>query len=762
MTSPFTGSPAADTANPPDSDISLGGVAPSEARSAEGAGQPSYAAGLPVTDTDSESQRRVDDTTADQESDDQPEDRPVPGLVAEHEQVVAAATRVDIRVNKNDGQVIGQLYEAVQRHSGAELPKEYIENELKNYVEVGSEAELTSLLQTNRVLVLQAEHSGTGRWTTALHLLSTIPGPKLTIRRIRRESGDSLDMNGLRGQRETGWILDLRDPDENIPPKADFDHEIRQVSDLRSDGSYLVVLVSSTLWDRIGRSATGLVRTLEPPDSFELFRSFLGSSDITYSDNWAEKFEQRVKTLRPALVRTWSQAFISSHNVFETKNGRPPLPDREEDIDEMKKIVQNAVSEWMDILADWHSKADRTSYERNYLLLAAVYGGAPIDDVHRKIASLAEALGERAQKSGPLAGQQGPGLVQLARQINAALLPDGSLRFPGPGFAEAVVRYFWLDRPNLTRDFLQWTTRLSRELERPEESQLAEQLATRMIPWVLHHTQATSSAALLRLVASEWSESKNLATNAHDLLVMACLDQKVGSRSRRAIGSWVNQKETTAELLRTLARVFGTLTPAHKNFLGRLGDLAASEMEGVPEAVGEAIRNLWANDEFRPILRKKLISWFDIENEHLRQSAASAFLQLSLQRDTDGSLTLLRELGASDWVMLGWRAVLDEPKPGALANHAFMEWLDAAATTVTRAEPIFTTLVSAIHDTPKDDLRGTRYLNLGRLGGHWVSHSGVLSEPVRDQFFYQLNRRTQLADPSSGIAFQDREDSPVV
>src|ERR1700733_10925018 len=99
MTSPFTGSTAADAANPPEPGIPLGGVAPSEARSAEEAGQSPYATGLSVTGTDSESQRRVDDTTADQESDDPLEDRPVPDAVAEHEQVVASATRVDIRVN---------------------------------------------------------------------------------------------------------------------------------------------------------------------------------------------------------------------------------------------------------------------------------------------------------------------------------------------------------------------------------------------------------------------------------------------------------------------------------------------------------------------------------------------------------------------------------------------------------------------------------------------------------------------------------------
>jgi hypothetical protein len=91
-------------------------------------------------------------------------------------------------------------------------------------------------------------------------------------------------MSGLRGRRDTGWILDLRDPDESIPAKIDFGHELLQVSDLRSDGSYLVVLISTALWSRIGRGATALARTVEPPNSLELLGTFLRSSDITHAD----------------------------------------------------------------------------------------------------------------------------------------------------------------------------------------------------------------------------------------------------------------------------------------------------------------------------------------------------------------------------------------------------------------------------------------------------------------------------------------------
>jgi hypothetical protein len=683
------------------------------------------------------------------------DEQPPPSLVQAQEHA-PAGTRIDIRVGRGDGLIVGQWFEAVERHSGADLTP-WVVPELKDYVPIGNETELCALLRDNHVLVLHADQPGSGRWTAALRLLSTFPERELTIRRIRRESGDGFTMTGLRGQRSTGWILDLRDPDESMPAKADFGHELLQASDLRADGSYLVVLASTELWRRIGYGATALARKPEPPDSVNLLMALLKSSGVVRHEAWTDSFGQEIKPLRPAQIREWSQVLAASLYEFEVKKGRPADPDVDDDRKEIEKTVRSAVSGWMEVLADWHKAPERTSYERNYLLLAAVYDGAPIDAVHRQVASLAKALGEKGQQAEPLAGQQGPGLVQLAQQTKAELLPNGRLRFPGPGFAEAVVRYFWTDRPHLANDFMGWTVQLSLELKHPQGSQLAE----RMAPWVLHHAQATSSTRLLRLVADEWSEDSNLAVHAHEFLVMASLDPQIGSRARKALSSWANQDGASPALLKTLARVFATLTPAHEQMLGRLGDLARSVKVGVPDAVGEAITALWDNREFRPRLSSILISWLDAEQEPLRQAAASAFLHLALQRDSAGHPILVRELQPSvpDWAIRGWRAALEARGPSPTAYQAFMAWLDTAATQDTSMEPVFATLVSAVHDTPTDDLRGQRFLNLGRLGERWVLQSDVLNEQERNTIRHELENRTQLADPHRALMREENGPS---
>jgi hypothetical protein len=668
--------------------------------------------------------------------------RPVAGVI---EQVASRGASVDIRAKHVSGQIIGQLFEAVQRHSGAPLSQEWVDNELKDYVPIGNEDQLRRKLQDNRVLVLFADHSGSGRWTAALRLLSTVSEDRLTIRRIRRESGDSFVMAGLRRDTRTGWILDLRDPDESMPVKADFGHELHQNQDLRTDGSYLVVLVSTSLWEQIGDGASMLAERLVPPDSLTLFTAFLKSAGVMDPEAWTERFKPRIGTLRPAQVREWARALGSSYSEYLAKNGRTPSPDHDADGEKFAETVRNSASGWMEELAKWHAASGRTSYDRNYLLLAAVYDGAAVDAVHSRVASLAQALGEKGAQAEPLDGQQGPGLIELTRTIKAELLPDGRLRFPGPGFAEAVVQYFWLDRPNLTSAFTRWTVQLSLELKHP----LGSQLAQRMAPWVLHHAQATRTTRLLRLVAAAWSEDQNLAERAHDLLVMASLDEQVGSLARKTIGAWATQETTSAALLRTLALVFKTLTPAHIQMLGRLGDLASSPKDGVADAVGEAIHDLWSNADLRDRLRATLIAWFSGDQETLQQAATSAFLYLALQQDGNGQPILLGEPNAStpEWVIRGWRTVLEADEPAPLARRSFMAWLDTAATRETWTEPVTVALVSAVHDTPTAHLRGQRFLNLVRLAEGWTIQSDVLNDQERKKFRRELEHRTQQADP---------------
>ncbi|MEV6821470.1 hypothetical protein AB0M72_22230 [Nocardiopsis dassonvillei] len=671
-----------------------------------------------------------------------------PDLADEQRHDTDSKIKIDLRAQSNSGLMIGQLFEAVQRHSGAPMSRDWVEQQTAGYLSIGNGKKAAALLEDNRVLVLVADQPGSGRWTAGLHLLSTVPENPIVIRRIRRESGDSFNMDGLRGNENTGWILDLRDPEESIPEKCDLGLELLQNQDLRADNSYLVVLVGTALWERIGHGAVSLALTPDPPNSIQLFTELLRSSGVNNPEQWARdhRFKPKIERLLPGQVWEWARVVALSYSQYEKSKGYKVGDPGTEGFEEVAKAAGNAVSGWMDVLAGWHSAPGRISYERNYLLLTAVLDGAQIDGVHRHITSLAQAFGESKEDARPPKGQQGPGLIQLARQIGAVPLHGGGLQFPGPGFAEAVVQYFWRDRPELTDAFIRWTAQLPLDLK----SAHGERLAERMVPWVVHHAQATRSTRLLRTVATDWSEGGVLVQYAQELLVAASLDPQIGHRTRTALGTWINDAGTEAPLLKALARVCQRLAPAHPTqMLRRLGDLALSTQEGVSEAVVEAIDVLWNDADLRPRLHRTLISWFNDEQETPRQSAVSAFLHLARQGDDEKQLVLLRELEATngDWVIRGWRTVLEADEPTDLARQACSVWLDVAALHEGAREQIITVLVRAVHDTPSDRLRGRRFLNLGRLADHWLSHGQVLDKEARSAYRKKLIDCTEAADP---------------
>ncbi|MBV2151274.1 hypothetical protein [Kitasatospora sp. SUK 42] len=655
------------------------------------------------------------------------------------------APQVGLHAGVNHGQMIGQLFEAVQRHSGAPLSAEYIERQLQGYLPIGNESDAQRILQENQVLVLFADRSGSGRWTAALQLLAGYQ-KLLKVRRIRRDSGDSFSMEGLRGHKRTGWILDLRAEDESLPAQCDLAAELHDVDALRTDESYLIVVMSKAIRTQSGIDLDELALTPEPPNGIELFAKCLTEAKAPLAEALAKepRFTTDLLQLPPGRIVAWARTVAAAAIGYQAAVGRPLTP-TDDDFTKVAAAAGSAVDGWLEELVTWHSAAGRTSYERNYLLLTAVFEGEAIPEVHKKVASLASALGEKGERAARLAGQQGPGLFELARQINATLLPDGRIRYPGPGYAEAVVRYFWRDRPDLNHAFTAWTAELCKELGKAE----GIRLATRMIPWIQHHLQSTRSTRLLQRVVADWSADGDLAPIAHTLLVGAALLPQVDRLTLDAIDTWLDKGDTPASLLQTLARTCQSLAPAHPTrMLRRLGVLADSTADGVADAVGNAVNALWSDEDLRPRLHTTLVSWLDSPHESLRDAAASAFLNLA-QQEFEGVPALLYEPGtpAAPWVVTGWRTVLEALDPSPLAHRAGQAWLNSAATVPGSQEQILATLVSAVHDTPTDYLRGQRVMNLTRLAERWLLLSTVVDEAGRSALRLSLGARLQEADP---------------
>jgi hypothetical protein len=305
------------------------------------------------------------------------------------------APQVGLHAGVNHGQMIGQLFEAVQRHSGAPLSAEYIERQLQGYLPIGNESDAQRILQKNQALVLFADRAGSGRWMAALQLLAE--HQKLpTVRRIRRDPGDSFSMEGLKGHRRTGWILDLRAEDDSLPAQCDLAAQLHDVDALRADESYLIVVMSKTLRTQVGIDLDELALTPEPPNGVELFAKCLRNAEAPLAAALANepRFTTDLLHLPPSRVVAWARTVAAAAIGYQAAVGRPLTP-TDDDFTAVAAAAGSAVDGWLEELVTWHSAAGRTSYERNYLLLTAVFEGEAVPEVHKKVASLASALGEK-------------------------------------------------------------------------------------------------------------------------------------------------------------------------------------------------------------------------------------------------------------------------------------------------------------------------------------------------------------------------------
>jgi hypothetical protein len=670
---------------------------------------------------------------------------------SEHDPAVTlTGPRVRMGAGLNYGTMIGQLIQETFRiHRGLPLPPDWVNQQLTGYVQPQNEPTLADKLYKTNVLVLTAAAAGSGRWTTALKLLKHAPDGPLTIRRVRREAGDEFQMSGLRSRERTGWILDLRAPGENVPPGTMLGIELAQAQILKDAHSYLVVLLSPGLWEQIGAGASNLADELDPPDAADVLVSHLNKGEICPDPGeWARdhRIQLHLKGLNPGQARSWVQTIEQVELDYGARAAAGAVP-----ADAFAEKVDAAIkshSGWFDEIANWHSDPARTSFERNYLLTMAVYDSVfedrQVDDVHEKVTSLAGALGEIVT---PPRGHEGPGLVELTRKAGAKLQPSGIVVFPGPGYAEAVTDYFWLDRPHLLDGFTRWTVKQCLGQEQPYQSRLAD----KVIPWVLRHTQSTRSTPFLRSVAERWSEEPRLANHAADLLTAACLDQLIGKLTRDALGDWVGQARTTAALKRTLTQVFQAIAPVYpKATLRRLATLAESAEPAVGDAVGAAIRALWEDKELRPRLLEVVTAWPESPKREVQQAAVNAFLHVARTANRTGIPVLIADdTATSAWVTNSWRRVLEEADLSDLALEAARAWLDAAATSPSEYDRVMNVFVSAVHGTRGDDQRGTRSYNLMRIAEDWRILGQVLDEADRNRIRADLVDRMRESDPQT-------------
>lgn len=632
---------------------------------------------------------------------------------------------------------------------------------------------LGALIDPGSIVIIGGRPGG-GRTITGLALLA----------HLRAATGATVSTLGYGGAREfsvrrvphdkrCGYLLELPTDDAEFAVSSDFGRTLHAVRDLlRRTSSHLVVITTDEQWDRVGHGAP--VRSVEvtPAAAREIAAAWLRiwAPDVPV-DRWiehpdiADLLERETPRGAMDLVGLIARAAHTAKDrlpaleaTVDGENPAHPLANDEKEFHRRVSSVVAARKSWRRQLLDWHRKPGRTSFERNFLLTAATLREAPVGEVYAAAVALAQQFHDEV----PPAGQQGPGIIQLADAVEADLSGDDDrLEFPRPGWDDAVLHYFWIDRPLSRQQFLTWIAHApltaTREIQKlspggstVDRASRAERMASFALRWAARQRRPD----YLEKIVTTWHGQNDLWPAAVDALTRACFDPLIGRETHNLLLNW--SKGQAPALLEAVTAVcagdFGRAYPGKA--LVRLGHAAGSRYEKVTEVVRTAVQTLWREQSVSNALMTEILKWCSASDEVRRAGGRRAFTALAELRSEDEvafPALLAPGVGAEDPLMTepdvhsrlwiadvarGWRSILESSAARTEAVAAGRLWFDACLVRPEARSTIFHVFRLAVAE-PGEDGAGLQHQLLDLLY-EW--------QPVDDQTTDRVALRRALTD----------------
>lgn len=610
---------------------------------------------------------------------------------------------------------------------------------------------LGALLDPGSIVVMGGRPGG-GRTITGLALLA----------HLRAATGATVSTLGYGGAREfsvrrvphdkrCGYLLELPTDDAEFAVSSNFGQTLHAVRDLlRRTSSHLVVITTDEQWDRIGHGAP--VRSVEvtPAAARDIAAAWLRiwAPDVP-ADRWIEhpdiadlleretpRGAMEIVGLIARAAHTAKDRLPALEATVDGENPAHPLANDEKEFHRRVSSVVAARKSWRRQLLDWHRKPGRTSFERNFLLAAATLREAPVGEVYAAAATLARQF----QDEVPPAGQQGPGIIQLADAVEADLSGDDDrLEFPRPGWDDAVLHYFWIDRPLSRQQFLTWIAHAPRTATKEiqklspggstvDRATRAERMASFALRWAARQRRPD----YLEKIVTAWHGQADLWPAAVDALTRACFDPLIGRETHNLLLNW--SKGQDPALLEAVTAVcagdFGRAYPGKA--LVRLGHAAGSRYVKVTEVVRTAVQTLWREQSVSSALMSEILKWCTASDEVRRAGGRRAFTALAELRSEDEvtfPALLAPGVGAEDPLMTepdvhsrlwiadvarGWRSILESSAARTEAVAAGRLWFDACLVRPEARSTIFHVFRLAVAE-PGEDGSGLQHQLLDLL-----------------------------------------------
>ncbi|MET8550166.1 hypothetical protein [Micromonospora zamorensis] len=609
-----------------------------------------------------------------------------------------------------DSSIIGvQISYFIDPSADREIPSEVLRSARSVFVETEAfQAAASSFANQDNVVVL-AGQPGSGRKSTALALMADLHS-RHKNRIAILPYGGSPDYSARRipAERGGGYILELPSDDavDDFKVSPNFGALLASISRiLRERGSRLVVVTTSEQWKRIGFNSSCVALEVEPVDGLSIVERRLSKE---YGDEVADQWTRHPSVI--ALLEfedPWGSVEIFGLIKRTIHDPAPPLTraDRlafglgeDSDESEFSRRVLSMVSarrSWRSQLLSWHKERHRTSFHRNFLLAGATLREAPVADLYQGAIDLCSEFEEDGISQ--LRGQQAPGVIELVDEVAADLTDQDTIRFRRPGWPEAAIEYFWLDRPLYRDKFIQWAAAaalrpvVSNSTRDSAASRIdrADAIAEFVLAWSLRHNQPM----LLQELVDKWHNTL-VWPAAVRAVTNACFDQHSGRAVHRLLLSW--SKSGQPSLLTAVAEVcagsFGRAYPGKA--LVRLRHLASSASAETLTAVKEAVQGLWNDLSVRPSLIAEVVAWCGSTDPRRNRSGRFAFAALAEMADSAGVPLLLRQIisNPSDdiarLVTVGWKAILDVDEDKEAQVAATRAWVEVGAFDPIFREPV--------------------------------------------------------------------------
>jgi hypothetical protein len=534
-----------------------------------------------------------------------------------------------------------------------------------------------------------------------------------------------------------GYLLELPPDEGDFEVDDSFGGNLNKLVDrLQRRDCRLIVLTRPEQWRRISHGAPDGVAselgTVSPRDIAE--RWLLGQVPDFPAAKWLD--HPGIKPLltgqAPTDVLNLVYLMLEEHRAAQSAAADASAPDKalrhQQDgsprltFEEQVANVADALSNWEEALYTWHEpeSRSRTSFERNFLLAAAVLRGDPVGHVYASAAKLTEQLDNVPIE---VDGQREPGVIAMTRAIGAERGDDGTLTFTRPHWDDAVIEYFWNDRPLARTTFLKWLaqapvldTNTSREaleiISRGGRLALAERVGQFALRWAVRHQRQTP----LERIVEEWYKhgtTKELWPLAVALLDSAAIHAASAPYIHSMLLAWSSRSQPHLQraVVEVCTGAFGRRHTAKA--LRRLRNVAAQGRPDVIDTLREAVRVLWGDATVRQMLFGYVVDWCksDTTSQTVGHRTFTA-LALNAPPDATGLPPLLQAISEKNpdeedafrptvqGLVTGWRTLLRQaagPTGERDLDKAIFTWLDAALEQHELKSVVFDTLRQAVN-----------------------------------------------------------------